>query len=275
MFDAGRPKQSMPVAQSHRIAAIAVILFGAVVAREARAAEVMVVQQDTTPVVSRPAVGGRIVAYVDAGFPFIVLGRRGEWLEVSSLRPGPAGQTLWVPAARLGPAIYGEAPVSFQTMAAPAIAAKFRMRSDGANDSAFNSAVGADTGQPTSRTMTNSGAASAFAAGLRGQSVPSSQGAGAIQSGQTTAAQSSSTTGSAQSAGNTTTSSTPALGNPTPALGNSTPAMGNPTTALGNATPAMGNPTPALGNSTPALGNPTPAMGNSATSFANTSMFAN
>lgn len=66
------------------------------------AADEVFVQEDNTPIVSRPGVGGKILIRVDAGFALTVLGRDGEWLEVSSPVLKLPGDSLWVPAARVG-----------------------------------------------------------------------------------------------------------------------------------------------------------------------------
>jgi len=57
-----------------RLAASAAVILASLSAREAHAVDA-VVQQDGTPVVSWPAVGGRIVTFVDVGFPVVVIGR--------------------------------------------------------------------------------------------------------------------------------------------------------------------------------------------------------
>jgi hypothetical protein len=60
------------------------------------------VQQDNTPIVSRPGVGGKILIRVDTGFILTVLGRDGDWLEVTSPVLKLPGDSLWVPADRVG-----------------------------------------------------------------------------------------------------------------------------------------------------------------------------
>jgi hypothetical protein len=60
------------------------------------------VQQDNTPIASRPGVGGKILIRVDTGFVLTVLGRDGDWLEVTSPVLKLPGDSLWVPADRVG-----------------------------------------------------------------------------------------------------------------------------------------------------------------------------
>jgi hypothetical protein len=66
------------------------------------AAEEVFVQQDNTPIASRPGVGGKILIRVDTGFVLTVLSRDGDWLEVSSPVLKLPGDSLWVPAERVG-----------------------------------------------------------------------------------------------------------------------------------------------------------------------------
>jgi hypothetical protein len=60
------------------------------------------VREDDTPIVSRPGVGGKILMRVDTGFVLTVLGREGEWLEVTSPILKLPADSLWVPADRVG-----------------------------------------------------------------------------------------------------------------------------------------------------------------------------
>lgn len=66
------------------------------------AADEVFVQEDNTPIVSRPGVGGKILIRVDTGFVLTVLGRDGDWLEVASPVLKLPGDSLWVPADRVG-----------------------------------------------------------------------------------------------------------------------------------------------------------------------------
>jgi hypothetical protein len=70
------------------------------------------VLQDDTPLVSKPGVGGKILQWVDTGFPLTVVGREGEWLEVSGHLKG-GSDTLWVPAARVGRHLPGTLDIAY------------------------------------------------------------------------------------------------------------------------------------------------------------------
>jgi hypothetical protein len=67
-----------------------------------RAEDDVFVQEDNTPIVSQPGVGGKILIRVDTGFILTVLGRDGDWLEVTSPVLKLPGDSLWVPADRVG-----------------------------------------------------------------------------------------------------------------------------------------------------------------------------
>jgi hypothetical protein len=254
------------------VAAAAVLLLMSATDSAPARADMAVVQQDKTPIVSWPGVGGRILTRVDAGFPLIVLGRDGEWLKVASPELKLPGE-LWVPVARVGD-IAG-APLAFAssaTMSTTAILPQFRIMT--------NTADGLGTTMPGTATVgskvSTSGATSAIT-----RSGSSNATGGAVQA-------TASTTSSGTDVTPETGDPTPAVsGNPTPAPGNSVSPLGNPTPAFGgNPTPAVsgnptsapansvspvGNPTPAFGgNPTPAIsGNPTPALGNSVSPVGN------
>lgn len=91
------------------------------------AADEVFVQEDNTPIVSRPGVGGKILIRVDAGFALTVLGRDGEWLEVSSPVLKLPGDSLWVPAARVG----SKAPGGGTLEASPAGGPLYRLEVTG------------------------------------------------------------------------------------------------------------------------------------------------
>ena len=97
----------------HGAAAVALALLGCLLAVPVRADSDVYVQQEDTPIVSRPGVGGKILAWVDSGFPLTVVGRDGDWLKVSSsfldLPPG----SLWVPAARVGTRAPGAVDIAY------------------------------------------------------------------------------------------------------------------------------------------------------------------
>jgi hypothetical protein len=247
------------------------LLLAASVGGRAALADMAVVQQDNTPVASAPGVGGRILARVDAGVTLTVLGREGEWLQVTSPQLQDAG-TLWVPAGRVGDII--AAPAEMATAEAAPVAAavpQFRMTT-GSTGSATTTALGTDAaaGSKSSDGVSTSAARSTQANVSRvGTAAVQSSGTATPSAGDPTPA----VTGNPTPAmGNSVTA---VSGNPTPAMGNSVTAVsGNPTPAPGNPTPAVnGNPTPAVsGNPTPAIGNATPAMGNSVTGFGGTTV---
>ena len=80
---------------------------------EARAANDVFVLEDGTPLVSKPGVGGKILLWVDTGFPLTVVGREGEWLKVSGARLKTGSDTLWVPAARVGRHLPGTLDIAY------------------------------------------------------------------------------------------------------------------------------------------------------------------
>jgi hypothetical protein len=257
----------------------AALLMAAAAGGRAACADMVIVQQDNTPIASAPGVGGTVLTHVDAGVALTVLSRNGEWLQVTGAQL-PSSGTLWVPAGRVGDII--AAPADMATVAtatASTEAPQFRMRT-GSTDAAATTALGT---KAATESRSSGGVAVSTA-----------------RSTQTNAARVSATVG--QSTGTATSPAgdpTPAVGNPVPAEGNGVTAVtgnptaaisGNPTSAIsgnptpavsGNPTPAVGgNPTPAVGNSTPAItGNPTPAMsnatpamGNSVTGFGGTTV---
>jgi len=92
---------------------LALAMIGILAMGSARAAADVYVLQDGTPLVSKPGVGGKILLWVDTGFPLTVVGREGEWLEVSSSRLKSGGDTLWVPAARVGSHLPGTFDIAY------------------------------------------------------------------------------------------------------------------------------------------------------------------
>jgi hypothetical protein len=250
------------------IAATAILTLAAPAGVHPARADTAIVQQDATPIVSRPGVGGRILTRVDTGFTLTVLGREGEWLEVASPQLKLTGE-LWVPAARVGDIVAAPADLTPSEPASATTAApQFRITS---NMSGSMSAL--PLGTTTTAGPRNSGGVSSAVTRSTSATVMRSTSVNAAGSA-TTQAKVSATT----AAGDVTPPSdnpTPAPGNPTPTVDSSpTPALGNPTPAVsGNSTPALGNPTPAVsGNSTPAPGNPTPAMGNAVSGFSGSSV---
>ena len=240
-------------------AAVTAVSLLALVGQPAHA-DMAIVQQDATPIVSAPGVGGRVLARVDAGFTLTVVGHKGEWLKVASPRLKLPGE-LWVPAGRVGD-IVADPDEAALSDGASSMATRPQFRITNMTD-------GMETASPGA-------AASIESRGSIGGSADvtlstSSKAAGATVRATGTAARPAATQATPDTA-------VPAAGNPTPPggsavqpLGNPTPAAtGNPTPASGNPTPALANPTPAMGNSTPALANPTPAMGNSTPAMGST-----
>jgi len=260
-------------------AAIAALPLGAAVAH----ADIAVVQQDRTPIVSAPGVGGRILTRVDSGFTLTVVGRDGDWLRVESPQLNLAG-ALWVPAERVGDIIAAPAEATLaESVSTMAAKPQFRITSAVTGDATSSAGV-----PVLSRGSTGVSAAASRTASLGTTGTTRATG-GATTAAATTAGvtdEGNPTTpvgNSGQPLGNPTTpvgNSGQPLGNPTAPVGNSGQPLGNPTTAVsGNPTTAMDNPTPALGspvasfgNPTPALGNPTPAMGNSTPAMSNTTV---
>src|SRR6185312_16951897 len=86
-----------------RIVVLSIVALVAILAMApARAAADVFVLQDGTPLVSKPGVGGKILLWVDTGFPLTIVGREGDWLKVSSSQLNGGSGPLWVPAARVG-----------------------------------------------------------------------------------------------------------------------------------------------------------------------------
>jgi hypothetical protein len=95
------------------LVALALAMIGLLAMGPARAAADVFVLQDGTPLVSKPGVGGKILLWVDTGFPLTVVGREGEWLEVSAASLKAGGNTLWVPAARVGRHLPGTFDIAY------------------------------------------------------------------------------------------------------------------------------------------------------------------
>src|SRR5262249_47604614 len=88
-------------------------LLGMLTTSPVRAAADVYVLQDDTPLVSKPGIGGKILQWVDTGFQLPVVGRDGEWLQVSGAHLKGAGDTLWVPAARVGSHLPGMLDIAY------------------------------------------------------------------------------------------------------------------------------------------------------------------
>ncbi len=91
----------------------ALALIGMLTAGPVRAASDVFVLQDGTPLVSKPGVGGKILLWVDTGFPLTVVGREGDWLKVSGARLRAGSDTLWVPSARVGSHLPGTLDIAY------------------------------------------------------------------------------------------------------------------------------------------------------------------
>jgi len=217
-------------------ASVAALLAAATVGGPAAFADMVVVQQDDTPIASAPGVGGRILARVDAGVTLTVLGREGEWLQVEGPQL-PAAGTLWIPAGRVGDIIAAPAEMATAQPAAATEMPQFRIMT-GSTGRAMTPALGTE-GAAGAR---NSGGVSTSTA--RSTETNAARVGAAVQSGGTT---------------------TPAPGAATTAVGNTASAATNGgSTVDSNPTTAPGNPTTAVS------GNPTPAMGNPVSGFGRT-----
>ena len=263
------------------VLSIAALLAAVTVGGAAALADMVVVQQDNTPIASAPGVGGVIVTRVDAGVALTVLGRDGEWLQVASPQLATAGM-LWVPAARVSeivatPVELAPAETATATTATPQFRIIDAAVESGATGSQSDAALpNVKPAGGTAPAETRSRQANAtMSAGATLQSTGAVTGtAGAATA---TAGAATSTSGNGVFGEN---NSTPALGgNSVNPVGNSTPAVSGASTSAvtGNSTPAVGNSTPAFsGNATPAVGgnqnpavtgNTTPAMGNAVPGF--------
>ncbi len=240
-------------------AATALLLTGIAGSRMA-AADMAVVRQDATPVVSKPGVGGHIHTRVDSGFLLTVLDRDGEWLRVASPELAFPGD-LWVPAGRVGD-IVGDM-VAAPDAAAPSEPAqpatdrpRFRIASTAAGGMTTLSMAGAPSagfGSPAGGTATMS-MANASSAGLS-----SATGVSAAGTRLTATFSSGSTTGTSVGVSVSVNAGASAAQAAAQAGDNPTPAIGDPVGSVGDPTPAQDNPTSALGDPVPALGNPVPA----------------
>jgi hypothetical protein len=92
---------------------LALAMIGMLAVGSARAGADVYVLQDGTPLVSEPGVGGKILLWVDTGFPLTVVGREGEWLKVSSSRLKSGRDIPWVPAARVGSHLPGTVDIAY------------------------------------------------------------------------------------------------------------------------------------------------------------------
>lgn len=100
------------------------------------------VLQDRTPIVSKPGIGGKILVWVDTGFPLTLQGHQGDWLRVSSPSLELPGDDLWVPAARVGDRLPGTFDIAYSDEGF----------ASGPDDSVFQLAI---TGSQTLRVRAN------------------------------------------------------------------------------------------------------------------------
>ncbi len=251
---------------------LAFVMIGILAMGQAHAAGDVFVLQDGTPLVSKPGVGGKILLWVDTGFPLTVVGREDDWLKVSSSRLKSGGDTLWVPAARVGSHLPGTVDITYsqegrsgaqegaelflEVVGTQEIRVHVRCRivqpgKDDFIDVIDETPLRLDvSGAAANCTVRNLGtigtidAALRTAAGALIASASTHTAHGAVR------VRTSGPWGSA--AGfvlptrfvvlkNVTKFPFPP-GNPVPPLGNSMPALGNPVPALGNPVPALGNP---------------------------------
>jgi hypothetical protein len=97
-----------------RIVVLSIVtIVGILAMGPARAAADVFVLQDGTPLVSKPGIGGKILLWVDTGFPLTVVGQEGDWLKVSGARLKAGSDAFWVPAARVGRHLPGTLDIAY------------------------------------------------------------------------------------------------------------------------------------------------------------------
>jgi len=285
----GRRTAAASISDCGRLLLIALVLMlallgGALATKPAGAATDVFVLQDATPLVSKPGVGGKIVRWVDTGFPLTVVGREGDWLEVSGA-PLKAGNVLWVPAARVGrhlpgtldiaypqqePAFNHEGqPLFLEVVGTQEIRVRVSCRivqpgKDDFIDVVDETPVDLDVSGPaadcTVRKLGDSGTIDVALRAVDGRVVAMAN-TYTLHGG--VRVRTSGPWGGPSGARLPTrfTFFKDMPDKPFPHRPNKPFTVGNPVPPLGNPTPPMlGNPTPPLGNPTPALGNPVPAF---------------
>jgi len=90
-----------------------VAIVGILAMSPAHAGADVFVLQDGTPLVSKPGVGGKILLWVDTGFPLTVVGQEGDWLRVSTSGLKAGNGAVWVPAARVGRHLPGTVDIAY------------------------------------------------------------------------------------------------------------------------------------------------------------------
>lgn len=243
------------------------------------------VQENHTPIVSKPGVGGKVLRWVDSGFPLTVVARKGEWLQVDAGRLKPATGEAWIPASRVGPVPPGAAGPA---LAAEGADADFRLDVGGVPDVAFRARcfilddgrsrlvvlrdatpaayqIVGDAVSCRVSNLGNNGYLQTMLSSADGRPIAS---APAVISDRSATLRSDGPWGVA---GNfdeplrfalfrnmpdgDDVEPLPPIVSPAPPSGNMVPPIGNPVPAIGNPVPAMGNPVPAMANPVPAFGN--------------------
>ncbi len=245
----------------------------------ASAAEVYV-QQDATPLVSKPGIGGKILTWVDTGFPLVVIGIEGEWLKVSSPKLKLSAD-LWVPLARVGRTVPGQFDIAFRPEAPPSgtFASGFRLRAEGTPDTRFRArcviadsgsddvvdfvdhvpadvGLGGDAVDCEVRQLSPTGRMHVALLRRDGVLVAGTPPIGVHESVRLRSGGRWGQAGGLHAPASAFGHTPVALRRP---LSNEfVPPLGNPVPALGNPVPFLGNPVPPLGNPVPALRNPVP-----------------
>lgn len=115
----------------------------------ARAGGDVYVQQDGTPIATKPGIGGKVLVWVGAGFPLKVHGREGDWLKVSSSLLEFPGDSLWVPAARVDDNLPGAFDIAYSPNGPSAAddGMLFRLEVSGTQDLRVRAQCRADEGR--------------------------------------------------------------------------------------------------------------------------------
>jgi hypothetical protein len=256
------------------LSVLASAVLGVMSAGPAQAANDVLVLEDGTPLVSKPGVGGKILLWVDTGFPLTVVGREGDWLKVSSSQLKSGSGPLWVPAARVGRHLPGTVDITYSQEAPLAgsgerglflevigtqeirVRARCRIAQPGKDDfidvvdeTPLELDVSGPATDCTVRKLGDSGTIDVALRTANGQPVATANtyaphGAVRVR----TDGPWGGSTGKRLSTRVTFFKQMPDSpfppGNPVPPSGNPVPPLSNPTPPLGNPTPALGNPVP-------------------------------
>jgi hypothetical protein len=251
-----------------RIVVLSIVtIVGILAMGPARAAADVFVLQDSTPLVSKPGIGGKILLWVDTGFPLTVVGQEGDWLKVSGARLNAGSDAFWVPAARVGRHLPGTFDIAYSKegpSTAPGSDALFlevigtqaiRVRAscrivqpgkddfiDVINEAPLELDVSGPAADCTVRKLGGSGTIDVALRTADGRAIAAAN------------------TYTAHGAVRVRTRGPwgGASGVRLPTRFVLLKEMPGKSFLLGNPVPPLGNPTPALGNATPALGNPVP-----------------